>query len=110
MHVAALEAFTGFAEPRPAYLRAMQMVLLMGNWGEGLAMLLIGAFLLTLVSLIVLIGFISSQRIGWQLDREWTEQKEKAASRARWRHWIMLLTWLLLSIVFWKAFLAWLGL
>lgn len=109
MHVAAYKALAGFEEPRPAYLWPMRTMLLMGNWGEGLAILCVGALLLTLVPFIVLVGGLWSQRIDQQLDREWNEQKEQAAARARAGQWRKLLAWLFLSVVGWKALFAWVG-
>ncbi|GAB3856019.1 hypothetical protein GCM10028822_27770 [Hymenobacter terrigena] len=81
----------------------------MGDWGEGLAWLFFVAFLLTLVPFIVLIGRLWSQRIDQQLDREWNEQKARAASRARTGQWLLLLAWLFIAVVLWKALLAWIG-
>jgi amino acid permease len=81
----------------------MRVLFLMGDWGEGLAILILVAFFITLVPFVVLIGRLWSQRIDQQLDREWNEQKAHAAARARSRLWLLLLAWLLVSVVLWMA-------
>jgi hypothetical protein len=52
------------------YFWTMRILLLMGNWGEGIAALFGLAFLLVVVPIIALIGHLWGRHIEKQFDRE----------------------------------------
>lgn len=52
------------------YFWTMRILLLMGNWGEGIAMLFGLAFLLVVVPIIILVGHLWGRHIEKQFDRE----------------------------------------
>jgi hypothetical protein len=85
----------------------MLLLLLMGNWGEGLAILLGGALLLLGVPLIALIGHLWGRHIEKQFDR--TPQEVPAAKPPKQVQGAPLYLWLLVAamLVSSAALAAW---
>lgn len=66
----------------------------LGAIGEAYVIMYVGAFLLTVIPFLVLVGRMWSEHIDQQLDREWDEQRQRKAASVRAGRWLLLLGWL----------------